>query len=123
MIQRKIAEVEAEKVDQTQQQAQYSNMGKMQEELAQIEKNNNMLLLIERQYVKEIERRKKIEERKETGEECIDSPLRRAREYAMSIGYSPSPLRKKKNNLDSYGFQISPEKTTNELRMAKKDKN
>ena len=58
----------------------------------------------------------KLEE--EIGEKVIDSPLRRAREYACSLAGSPSPLRKvvKKG---SYEFHISPEKSTEELRMTR----
>ena len=76
--------------------------------------------MIERQYIKEIDRRKKAAEREKLGEESkdlIDSPLRRAREYAISLGGSPSPLRKMRTVKDQYAFQISPEKTTIELRM------
>ena len=54
-----------------------------------------MLKLIEVQYEREIQRRIKHEEKlkleKEIGEKLIDSPLRRAREYACNIAGSPSP--------------------------------
>ena len=66
-----------------------------------------MLQLIERQYIKEIDRRKKAAEREARGDDCeelIDSPLRRAREYAISLGGSPSPLKKIKSK-DTFGFQ------------------
>ena len=62
---------------------------RLEKELAAIEKNNKMLKLIELQYQREIDRRKKKEERdkleEEMGEKIIDSPLRRAREYAQNI--------------------------------------
>ena len=68
------------------------------QELEAIEKNNNMLRLIELQYQREIERRIKQEQKskleEELGEKIIDSPLRRAREYACSIAGSPSPVRR-----------------------------
>ena len=59
---------------------------RLQQELESIEKNNSMLKLIELQYQREIERRLKQEQKlkleEEIGEKILDSPLRRAREYA-----------------------------------------
>jgi len=79
-----------------------------------------MLKLIELQYQREIDRRKKQEFRfkleEEIGEKILDSPLRRAREYAMSIAGSPSPLRRMVTK-GTFSFEISPEKTTIELRQ------
>ena len=73
-------------------------MVKMRNELAEIEKNNEMLLLIKRQYVIEIDRRKKLAEKESAKDEIkdkIESPLRRARNYAtMSRECSCSPNRK-----------------------------
>ena len=44
-------------------------MVKMRNELAEIEKNNEMLLLIKRQYVIEIDRRKKLAEKESAKDE------------------------------------------------------
>ena len=81
------------------------------QELEAIEKNNNMLRLIELQYEREIERRIKQEQKskleEELGEKIIDSPLRRAREYACSIAGSPSPVRRMVQK-GTYEFSISP---------------
>ena len=81
------------------------------QELEAIEKNNNMLRLIELQYQREIERRIKQEQKskleEELGEKIIDSPLRRAREYACSIAGSPSPVRHMVQK-GTYEFSISP---------------
>ena len=78
-----------------------------------------MLKLIELQYQREIDRRKKqnLKEKleKEIGEKILDSPLRRAREYAQSIAGSPSPIRRIVTK-GTFSFEISPEKTTIELR-------
>ena len=49
----------------------------------------------------------KLEE--EIGEKILDSPLRRAREYASSIAGSPSPI-KRIVRKGTFEFQISPEK-------------
>ena len=92
---------------------------RLTQELEAIEKNNNMLKLIELQYQREIERRLKKEEKvrleEEIGQKIIDSPLRRAREYACSLAGSPSPLRQivKKG---TYEFSISPSKAFCESR-------
>ena len=79
-----------------------------------------MLKLIELQYQREIERRLKKEQKvkleEEIGEKVIDSPLRRAREYACSIAGSPSPVRRIVTK-GTYEFSISPEKTGAELRQ------
>ena len=72
-----------------------------------------MLKLIELQYQREIDRRLKREEQvkleEEIGEKILDSPLRRAREYASSIAGSPSPI-KRIVRKGTFEFQISPEK-------------
>ena len=97
--------------------AEYLRLSK---ELEAIEKNNQMLKLIELQYEREIERRLKQEQKvkleEEIGEKVIDSPLRRAREYACSIAGSPSPVRRIVTK-GTFQFEISPEKT--ELRSQK----
>ena len=49
----------------------------------------------------------KLEE--EIGEKIMDSPLRRAREYASSIAGSPSPI-KRIVRKGTFEFHISPEK-------------
>ena len=71
---------------------------RLQQELESIQKNNNMLKLIELQYQREIDRRLKLEEKvkleEEIGEKILDSPLRRAREYALGIAGSPSPVKR-----------------------------
>ena len=71
---------------------------KLTKELEKIKKENGVLQLVELQYQKEIERRKRRAERsrleRESGEQIIDSPLRRAREYALSIANSPSPMKR-----------------------------
>ena len=75
----------------------------------------NLLKLIELQYQREIDRRHKQAEKelkeKESGEKVIDSPLRRAREYALSIANSPSPvkrlLKERRNSAES---PCSPER-------------
>lgn len=102
---------------------------RLTQELEAIEKNNSMLKLIELQYKREIDRRHKKEEKdkleKKLGEKIIDSPLRRAREYACSIAGSPSPCRhelKKGCNCSkhnaarkgSFEFSISPSKAPTE---------
>lgn len=78
-----------------------------------------MLKLIELQYQREIDRRKKQETKAqlevEIGEKIIDSPLRRARDYANHLAGSPSPL-KRIVTKGSFAFEISPEKSTIELR-------
>ena len=50
----------------------------------------------------------KLEE--EIGEKILDSPLRRAREYALTIAGSPSPA-KRIVRKGTFQFEISPEKT------------
>ena len=96
-----------------------AEVAKAEAELAAIEKNNNMLKLIELQYQREINRRLKIEEKskleEEIGEKVVDSPLRRAREYACSLAGSPSPVRRVVQK-GSYEFHISPDKSVDELR-------
>ena len=71
---------------------------RLNKELEKIEKNQRLLKLIELQYQKEIDRRNKKAERaaiaRESGENVVDSPLRRAREYALSIANSPSPVKR-----------------------------
>jgi len=48
---------------------------------------------------------------RESGEQIIDSPLRRAREYAMGLANSPSPVKHMKNKLGlCESFEISPER-------------
>ena len=73
-----------------------------------------MLKIIEVQYQREIERRNKREEQakleQEIGEKILDSPLRRAREYAQTIAGSPSPI-KRIVTRGQFKFEISPEKT------------
>ena len=73
-----------------------------------------MLKLIELQYQREIDRRLKKEQKvkleEEIGEKILDSPLRRAREYAQTIAGSPSPI-KRIVTKGTYNFEISPEKT------------
>ena len=87
---------------------------KLQQELENMEKNNKMLKIIEVQYQREIERRNKREEQakleQEIGEKILDSPLRRAREYAQTIAGSPSPI-KRIVTRGQFKFEISPEKT------------
>ena len=94
---------------------------KLQQELEAIEKNNAMLKLIELQYQREIDRRLKQEERvkleEELGEKILDSPLRRAREYALNIAGSPSPV-KRIVRKGTYQFEISPDKTAINLQPA-----
>ena len=84
-------------------------------ELKRIEKEKNILKLIALQYTNEIARRNKKEQRdkqmRESGEQIIDSPLRRAREDASAIANSPSPVKRLKNNLGlSMDFDSSPER-------------
>lgn len=78
-----------------------------------------MLKIIEIQYQREIQRRLKQEEKvkleAEIGEKIIDSPLRRAREYACNIAGSPSPMRRMIRK-GTFEFSISPEKGQIELR-------
>ena len=45
----------------------------------------------------------------EIGEKILDSPLRRAREYAQTIAGSPSPI-KRIVTKGTFQFEISPEK-------------
>ena len=96
---------------------------RLEKELEAIEKNNSMLKLIELQYQREIERRLKQDEKVklelEIGEKIIDSPLRRARDYAMTIAGSPSPI-KRIVTKGAFKFEISPEKTMPELREPEK---
>lgn len=85
---------------------------RLKQELEAIEKNNSMLKLIELQYQREIDRRLKQEEKvrleEEIGEKIIDSPLRRAREYACTLAGSPSPVRRIVRK-GTFEFSISPE--------------
>ena len=90
-------------------------MVRLNKELDKIKKEQNLLKLIELQYQREISRRHRRAERaqieRESGEQIIDSPLRRAREYALSIANSPSPVKRLlKEGRQSMGSDCSPER-------------
>lgn len=98
MLRKKLNREEKKIQDHAVTKCKNAELQKLQQELEAIEKNNSMLKLIELQYEREIARRLKQEEKvkleEEIGEKIIDSPLRRAREYACTLAGSPSPVRR-----------------------------
>ena len=78
----------------------------MKAELEKIHKNNASLQFIALQYEREIQRRKKAAK-----EQKHSSPLKRAHEYSLGVGGSPSP-KKCKVVFDADGNRMSPEKSS-----------
>lgn len=98
LLQKKLGKEEKRVKDHHMTKIKEDEFARLKQELETIEKNNSMLRLIEVQYEREIERRLKQEEKarleEEIGEKILDSPLRRAREYALNIAGSPSPVKR-----------------------------
>lgn len=95
---KEMAKIEQNKKDHAASLGKNPDVIRLTKELEKIKKDNSVLQLVELQYQKEIARRQKRAERarieRESGEQIIDSPLRRAREYALSIANSPSPMKR-----------------------------